>query len=369
MLLRCIQAAGSASTVALGAGVIGDIATPAERGGFFGVFTIGPQVGPAVGPIIGGVLADTLGWRSIFWFLCIMSAVCFALILAFLPETLRQLVGDGSVVPSPFYRPLVPLVGKGRIDRDAPKPPKRLLNNPLRLFFYLDVLNLLVFNAVIYAVFYAVNTTISTLFANKYPFLNEIDIGLCFLAIGGGTAFSTVLSGRMLDADYQRIKTRLVKKAEGYPEKSIRPSDVTKDENFPIERARLRTVPIFTGVFILSCAGYGWSLQRETNIAIPLILQIILGYAVTAIIITVQTLLVDLLPSQSASITACNNLVRCSLGALMVSVIDLIVNAMGPGWAYVLLAGICLACSPMIWLAIWIGPRCRAKRRAGNPAA
>jgi len=53
----------------------------------------------------------------------------------------------------------------------------------------------------------------------------------------------------------------------------------------------------------------------------------------------------------------------------MVSVIDLIVNAIGPGWTYVLLAGICLASSPMIWFAIWIGPRCRAQRRARNAAA
>ncbi|KAG0707510.1 hypothetical protein DFH29DRAFT_896045, partial [Suillus ampliporus] len=181
MLLRWIQATGSTSTVALGAVVIGDISAPAERGGFFGLLTMGPQVGPAVGPNIGGVLADTLGWR-------------------FLPskvQTLRQLAGDGSVIPSPFYRPLVPLVGKGR-------PPKRLLNNPLRLFFYLNVPILLVFNAIIYAVFYAVNTTIST-----------------------GLIFDTVLSIRMVDADYQRVKTRL------------------------------------------------WSLQREANIAIPLILQII----------------------------------------------------------------------------------------------
>lgn len=369
MLLRCIQAAGSASTVALGAGVIGDIGTPAERGGFFGLFTLGPQVGPALGPIVGGVLAEKLGWRSIFWFLCIMSAVCFALIVIFLPETLRRLVGNGSVIPSPFYRPLVPIVGKGRVDRDAPKPPKPTLNNPLRLFFYLDVLNLLLFNAILYAVFYAVNTTISTIFASKYPFLNEIDIGLCFLAIGGGMIFGTVLSGRMLDADFQRTKTRLVKKAEEDPEKRMRPEDVAREENFPIERARLRMLPIFTAIFILTCAGYGWSLQQETNIAVPLILQIIFGYTVTAIMTGVQTLLIDLLPSQSSSITACNNLVRCSLGALMVSVIDLIVNAIGPGWTYVLLAGICLACSPMIWFAIWIGPRCRAQRRARNATA
>ena len=44
MLLRCLQAAGSASTVALGAGVIADIATRAERGGFFGLFSLGPMV-------------------------------------------------------------------------------------------------------------------------------------------------------------------------------------------------------------------------------------------------------------------------------------------------------------------------------------
>jgi hypothetical protein len=63
MLLRCLQATGSASTVALGnllkrrqlidanalmmasgAGIIGDIATPAERGGFFGLFGLGALV-------------------------------------------------------------------------------------------------------------------------------------------------------------------------------------------------------------------------------------------------------------------------------------------------------------------------------------
>jgi MFS family permease len=61
MLLRCLQATGSASTITLGnltkqrqidwtlmmtsgAGIVGDIATPAERGGFFGLFGLGPLV-------------------------------------------------------------------------------------------------------------------------------------------------------------------------------------------------------------------------------------------------------------------------------------------------------------------------------------
>jgi sodium--glutamate symport carrier gltS len=184
-------------------------------------------------------------------------------------------VDDGSVVPSRFYRPLIPIVGKGRVNYDAPKPPKCHLNNPLRLLFYLDVLNILIFNGVLYAVFYAVTATISTLFSSKYPFLNETEIGLCFLAIGGGLVFGGVVSGKILDADYKRIKKNLAEKAKGDSEKHIRPEDVTKDENFPIERARLRTVPISTAIFAATCAGYGWSLQREVNIAVPLILQFI----------------------------------------------------------------------------------------------
>jgi MFS family permease len=74
VLLRCLQAAGSASTVALGepvmlvrldhirtyadtstaAGTVGDIATPAERGGFMGFSGVGTLLGPAIGPVIGG---------------------------------------------------------------------------------------------------------------------------------------------------------------------------------------------------------------------------------------------------------------------------------------------------------------------------
>jgi MFS family permease len=45
--------------------VISDISTPEERGGFFGLFILGPMVGPAIGPVIGGALAQGLGWRFV----------------------------------------------------------------------------------------------------------------------------------------------------------------------------------------------------------------------------------------------------------------------------------------------------------------
>ena len=44
MVFRVIQSAGSASTIALGVGVVSDIATPEERGSFLGFSVLGPMV-------------------------------------------------------------------------------------------------------------------------------------------------------------------------------------------------------------------------------------------------------------------------------------------------------------------------------------
>lgn len=49
---------------------------------------------------------------------------------------------------------------------------------------------------------------------------------------------------------------------------------------------------------------------------------------------TAQTLLVDLLPGRGSAVTGANNFVRCSLGAAMVSVMDLIIQAVGEGITY-----------------------------------
>ena len=97
MLLRAIQATGNSATVALGAGVIADIVAPHERGGYLGIFGAGPLAGPSLGPVIGGALAQNLGWRSIFWFLTIFAGVFLVFLVMFLPETLRSIVGNGSV--------------------------------------------------------------------------------------------------------------------------------------------------------------------------------------------------------------------------------------------------------------------------------
>ena len=60
---------------------------------------------------------------------------------------------------------------------------------------------------------------------------------------------------------------------------------------------------------------------------------------------------------------------RCSFGAGLVSVIDLILNALGTGWTYVLLAGMCVAVSPILPLIVYMGPKWRARRRERRAAS
>ena len=284
----------------------------------------------------------TLGMaRSIFWFLCIAAGVCAVIMVLYvprtillstasltqnlrlLPETLRAMVGNGSIPPPKGYMPLIPVIGRRWQSVEASdRPPRRGFANPFVLFTYPDVSLLLFFNALVYSVFYGVTATISTLFQPTYPYLTETDTGLCFLAIGGGMLVGGVITGEILDREYQRVKRRLIDQVQSDPELKIRPEDVTKEEHFPIEYARLRLMPAFLVMFVAGCIGYGWCLQAGVNIAGPLILQIIsehghhstpsheltcllVGWSCVSIMNGAQTLLVDLAPTHGSAITAC----------------------------------------------------------------
>ncbi|EIN12517.1 MFS general substrate transporter [Punctularia strigosozonata HHB-11173 SS5] len=345
ILLRLFQAGGSASTVALAAGVVSDVATPAERGTFFGVSSMGSLLGTCIGPVIGGALTQRFGWRAIFWFLCISSGVSLIFFILILPETLRSMVGNGSIPPPRIYRTPVNLIG-GRYSPDAvERAPAKHFANPFELFLYPDLDFLLVFFALVYAVLYGVIASMSSLFAVAYPFLDETDLGLLFLAIGGGMVVGTATMGKVLDWEYRRIRNGL-------------------EENFPIEKARLRLIPFLLIIYAGCVLGYGWCLQDRMHISVPLILLFIIGVVGVGIMNDIGLLMIDLVPGRGSSVTACNNLVRCALGAAMVSIMQPILKALRPGWTYVLLAGICVIASPPLWIILKWGPVWRARRRA-----
>jgi MFS family permease len=106
----------------------------------------------------------------------------------------------------------------------------------------------------------------------------------------------------------------------------------------------------------LGCAAYipyGWALQSHTSLAVPLILQFIIGFCFIASLNTLNTLLVDLFPDRAATAAAACNLVRCWLGAIGAAVIDQMLTGMGWGWTFFFL-GFCMAVAMALLWVEWV---------------
>lgn len=141
--------------------------------------------------------------------------------------------------PSPIYRPVLPIVRhRGEPCYESVSPSKGI-QNPFRLLVHVDIIILLSLTALVCAVYYGYTATISTLFVTAYPFLSETEIGLCYLAIGGGMAIGSVCNGKLLDWEFRRLseKNRSRQSEENDPERLKVPgSKQNVPLHFPIEQ-------------------------------------------------------------------------------------------------------------------------------------
>ncbi|KAI8987470.1 major facilitator superfamily domain-containing protein [Mycotypha africana] len=409
LILRMLQAFGSSSVIAIGAGVVGDIATPAERGGYFGLFSMGQMLGPVIGPVLGGIISQYLSWRWIFWILLIIGAAFFTAILFLLPETLRSLVGNGggyaNPTPSQWLRrkrraqkekvidekhqqqQQQEMVYNSERDDDSSTihggdeehdgdaqhhrvavdnsrqqlPLQTSKNRFLQIpnvtqpFLYLlekDIFCALIYNAIHYATYYCYLTSTTSQFILLYK-MNQIQIGLCFLCQGVGCIIGSFVTGKILDRDF-----RVVAKQSCH-------ANVTRGKlpvDFPIFKARLRSMWIVAAAIQIITLFYGWMLQIHAHLAVALVLQFIVGFSNTSMFNIFQTLAVDLFPGKSATITASNNLVRCLLGAVASVSIEPGIKGVGVGWCFTIIGLICVASNALVPVLFKYGPRWRKER-------
>ncbi|GAA5895632.1 MFS transporter [Sporobolomyces salmoneus] len=383
---RILQAVGSASVIAIGSGSIGDVAPPAQRGSAMAIFGLGAMAGTALGPIAGGGLADAFGWRSLFWFLFALGGVILIAIILFLPETLRSLVGNGSIPARGVNVSLLSLWQQHRRARESStdalsvatieRPPKKTWKDvrpfaPLKMFREKDVLTLLTFNSATYSLFYSVTASTGTVFKDVYE-LSETDIGLCYLANGIGCLLAAIVNSKRSTYDYKWVERRQKEKEEQARSEGTLVEEKVKDlndlSNFPIEQARLRSLPYYFVALMCSCIAYGWLVNYGVHLAAPLIMQFIIGLTVTSMFNMASTLMVDLYPGQGASATAANNLYRCLAGAGILAFIDPLINRMGVGWAFTFLTLLNACFLPLVWLEVKYGMKWRIERRERTKA-
>lgn len=230
-----------------------------------------------------------------------------------------------------------------------------------------DVLVLLLLYGVQYGACYAMTTSMPYLFSRVYQ-LNESLIGASYLANGIGCIVGSVFQGKVLNYNYKRL---------------MQFHYTDENHDFPIEHARLRTLWTHAMLFNVLFVVYGWMLYFKIHIAIVLSIQFIrksferglyasmlivihhlllVGFTSQAIFNASQTLLVDLFPDKSASVTATNNMFRCFFGALATVMILPTIQAVGVGWAFTVISAALLLSRVTLVLALSHGPKWRRQR-------
>ncbi|KAI8091104.1 major facilitator superfamily domain-containing protein [Gilbertella persicaria] len=348
LVFRMLQAFGSSSVIAIGAGVLGDIADSERRGSYFGVYQIGQMSGPLLGPLLGGIISEGLGWRWIFWITLIIGALSIVLVSLFVPETLRALVGNGSgyANPTPFQ-----FIARrqGKLDKEKIQAEKQARGPRPRMnffspFLYLlepDVFLSLIFSGFIYMSMYCFMTSTTKQFSMRYG-LSELEIGFCYLCMGAGTIIGGFIKGKLLDRDFRKT--------------------AKETEHMSHYKARLRSCWISLFFSDALPIVYGWCLQVNAPLAVPLVLQFLVGLSNSSLTICVQSLLIDLFPGKGASITASNNLVRCILGAIASSVIDPGIEGVGVGWMFTIIGLLVTLFNICVPVLLRLGPRWREQR-------
>ncbi|KAI8169871.1 Itaconate transport protein [Colletotrichum sp. SAR 10_70] len=196
----------------------------------------------AIGPVLGGALANSLGFRSVFVFLLIASTLIIIAIIVFLPETMRSIAGNGAIrLKGPVYKPLIRYIRKEpryMQDPDGPLHSNKVtiwtFLRPFRLFREKDLVINLIWGGFVYAIWNMVTTSTTPVFKARFPFLNELLLGVAFLPNGFGTIVGSVLAGKLLTRDYKAISAEYKATHNMREDEELSPKDIPPD--FPLEK-------------------------------------------------------------------------------------------------------------------------------------
>ncbi|KAI4133080.1 MAG: hypothetical protein LQ347_002298 [Umbilicaria vellea] len=351
--LRTLQSLGASAAFAVSYGVVADVCLPAERGSMVGPISMLLNLGACVGPVIGGLVAFTSGsYEWVFWALVVVGGILLFGVGVFLPETARNVVGNGTVRKRQKWweRSWWSLgqewITKGRRNNKdtngltatnaAVGAPSSLIKsfrirNPLaclRIIFHRDTFCILWVPGSFYLVDYSFVAATPDIYKNIYQF-NELEIGLAYLPRGAGIIIGGYIIGKLIDYNY-----RATAKEIGHTVDKVSGDDL---KNFPIERARARGTPILLVISTASIIGYGWAVSSHAHLSIVLILQFIQGFWGTCFYTIFNTLLVDVFPESPSTAAAAASITRCAMAAAGVAILQPLLDAAGRGWYFTVL--------------------------------
>lgn len=192
------------------------------------------------------------------------------------------------------------------------------------------------YSAILFAVLYFFNMTVSYSYARPpYNFLSVI-VGLMYIPNSVTYIIALIIGGRWND----RLLRDYAKKHNG----ELRP-----------ELRILWNVVLACVMFPPACLIFGWCLKYGEHWVTPLIGTSLFGFALMIVIGATVTYLVDSLPGKGATGVALNNLIRQIFAAVATFVVEPAIRGIGQGVLFSILMGILAAASIFLVILKWKG--------------
>ncbi|SCU80419.1 LADA_0B07316g1_1 [Lachancea dasiensis] len=202
---------------------------------------------------------------------------------------------------------------------------------PLKSLHFLGfppVMLAITFSAISFAILYFVNITLEYQYARPPYNFKPLYVGLLYIPNSVTYIIASIYGGRWVD---NLLKKHKEKYGILVPEARISWNVVTAVVSFPI-----------------SLLIFGWCLDKHQHWVTPLVGTALFGFASMMTIGATVAYLVDSLPGKGATGVALNNLIRQILAAVAVFVTEPMLEGMGTGWAFTMLAIIVIAASSVL---------------------
>lgn len=105
-------------------------------------------------------------------------------------------------------------------------------------------------------------------------------------------------------------------------------------------------------MYPLGILMYGWAVDKGLFVIVPEVGTFLFGFGTLIVFATVTTYLTDAVPGRSSSAVAMHNLIRNIVACIGTIIGKPLIEALGNGILFSILAGICLASSASIWAII-----------------
>ncbi|KFG87780.1 putative MFS transporter [Metarhizium anisopliae] len=226
----------------------------------------------------------------------------------------------------------------------------------IRIIFEKDVGPLMLFMSLFATANYAMLVPLRDVIRRRHSF-SDVQAGLCYIPFAMGSVFGAVTVGRLLNWNYARVANGIGVSADRKRGDEVR--------RFPIERARLDHMWLWTMLAFVTTTIWGWVVNWGVSLAAPLVILFLAGMSLSGPISILTILLVDLYPMNAGRASSSFNLTRAGISAAGTAVVQYIIDAWGYGFTYLFLALVGLAASPSILVVGRWGPRWREERYQG----